>query len=195
MRPETREQLDALSRAELSFYQRADAVARLFGTDDSGEIVAALDREFRIEFIIHAQRAYAPGGPRLVISGPPLPQSCLAAIRVWLRTLPTHASEILGRRVRMTYHRRDIHMATVRATPQGTQGCGDRDEVYEGTLTCYMAYFLPTRIWMYGIQLDSGEVVMGSLTPDSDLINVEITHMPSQWDGRRNGDYEIAPLD
>lgn len=85
MKRETREQLDRISTGQLSFYQRADAVVRLFADDDVSEIVTALAADFRDELVAFGRQAYAPEGERMVVAGDPIPVACLRAFRVWLR--------------------------------------------------------------------------------------------------------------
>jgi hypothetical protein len=93
MKRETRQQLDSLRAEPLSFYQRVDAVVRLFETDDVGEILAALPPEFRRDFVAFGARAYAPEGPRLIVAGTPVPAACLQAFRAWLRSTEAARSE------------------------------------------------------------------------------------------------------
>jgi len=94
----------------------------------------------------------------------------------------------------MTYYRRDVSEASVHRTPAGQPCWNDRNEVVEGVLVARVC-FVPERAYLYGIQLDSGEVILGFLRPSDPLVNDrETTHTPSQWDGRRNGEFEIVPV-
>lgn len=93
MKPETRSELEALfaEGEPMTFYERADAVVRLFADDSVASIIASLPHPFKEEFIEFGRRAYAPDGERLLIKGAPLPEVCLAAFRAWLRTYDTFA--------------------------------------------------------------------------------------------------------
>jgi hypothetical protein len=85
MKPETKQELERVK--PMSFYQRADAVIRLFENEDVGDVLGALDQDFRNEFIEFGRTAYATGaeGDERLVIGNPVPAPCLAAFRAWLR--------------------------------------------------------------------------------------------------------------
>jgi hypothetical protein len=72
---------------ENSFYNRANAVPRLFTEENVFFLMDKLPHDFRSEFIAFAKEAYVPEGPRLMLgSGIPMPEACLKAVRHWFRT-------------------------------------------------------------------------------------------------------------
>ena len=70
---------------ELSFYQQADALVRSLTLERVDEIMDRVPPEFRSVFIKFAREAYLPSGPRMVLGGIIMPESCLDAIRGWLK--------------------------------------------------------------------------------------------------------------
>jgi len=101
--------------------------------------------------------------------------------------------DFAGRRVRMTYHRRDPGYGHVLGLQQGQQGPFDCDEVAEGQLVPVVC-FVPERLYLWGVQSDSGEIAFAFLRPTDSAVEETNHHTASQWDGKRNGTYQIKTV-
>ena len=97
--------------------------------------------------------------------------------------------DYVGSRVRMVFHQRDPAGSTITGIKEGQKGPFDRDEIVEGELILVDE---KNRLW--GIKTDEGEVKMKFLS-STGLVKLDTTlGMPSQWDGKQNGTYEIVKV-
>jgi len=73
--------------AEMSFYQRAQAVVRLLTLENVSELISRLPDTFRPEFVRYAEEVYAPTVGQHTVIGRPLAEASLTALRVWLQSV------------------------------------------------------------------------------------------------------------
>ena len=115
---------------------------------------------------------------------------------------PKIVRDLIGRRVRMTYYQRESYTRGIDNVPPGTKGVFDIDRVAEGTLRYYQTVdvSLPyeRKVFLYDIA-NNDETVNTNvplLLPTDSLVNEgDFRLIPSEFDGRRNGSWEIVAIE
>ncbi len=87
----TTQMLDYVLTAPLGFYLKVDMLVRLLSSGNVAEIMERLPPDFRGRLVEFAREAYGlrPGVEMISIAGPPIPQSCVDALRAWIRSNDT----------------------------------------------------------------------------------------------------------
>lgn len=112
-------------------------------------------------------------------------------VSVGARSSPLHVRDLSGRRVRMTYHRRDPADGHVLGLTRGQRGPFDVDVVVTGVIVPVFT-IVPGCATLWGVLQDSGEVAFAIFLPTDPVVSEWNLHTPSQWDGRRNGTWELV---
>ena len=102
--------------------------------------------------------------------------------------------DLCGKKIRLTYYRRDISFANTFGLKPGEKGPGDTNLIIEGQLVPVLC-ILPKRNHLWGIETVAGEIQFPMFSPtDPSEMDYNLSAV-SQFDGKRNGTYKLEVIE